>query len=271
MIASSSGWLPFFLADLDHAGDLVRFSFAHEVRDRRVDHQNFERGNAARLVDSLEKVLRDHALERFRQRRANLVLLIGRENVDDTIDGFGRARGVQRSENKVTGGRRGQRQLDRFQVAHFADENDVRVFAQRSAQRVGKGTGVHADFAMLNETVLAAMHEFDRIFDRDDVIVPLQVGVIDHRRERGRFTGTGRTGHEHETLLQHRKFFQDRRQAELVDRQHLRWNETKHGRDAVFLLEEIGTVAQRRPGLRSRSRRRAFLRNVLIFSSGAIS
>jgi hypothetical protein len=56
---------------------------------------------------SFEKILCDDALERFRQRSANLVLLICRENVDDTIDGFGSTGGVKCSENEVTRGGRG--------------------------------------------------------------------------------------------------------------------------------------------------------------------
>jgi hypothetical protein len=31
-----------------------------------------------------------------------------------------------------------QRHLNRFQIAHFADENNVRVLAQSAAQRVAK-------------------------------------------------------------------------------------------------------------------------------------
>ena len=174
------------LADLDHAGDLVRLAFANEVRDRHVDHQNFKRGDAAGLVDPLEKVLRDDAFERFGQRGADLVLLVGRENVDDAVDRFGRARSVQRSENKVTGGGRGQRQLDRFEIAHFTDEQDVRIFAQSAAQGRRKRACVHAHFAVVHEAILAAMHKLDRIFDRDDVIVALHIRVIHHRRQRGR-------------------------------------------------------------------------------------
>ena len=67
------------LADLNHARDLVRFAFADKVRDRHVDDQDLERGDPAGFVDALEKVLRDDAFERFRQRGANLVLLVGRE------------------------------------------------------------------------------------------------------------------------------------------------------------------------------------------------
>ena len=231
------------LADLDHAGDLVGLAFADEVRDRHVDDENFQRGDAARLVDAFEKVLRDDAFERFGKRGANLVLLVGRENVDDTIDCFRRARGVQRAEDKVAGGRGGQRQLDRFQIAHFTDEKDVRVFAQRAAQGGGERVRVHADFAMLHQAILAAMHELDRVFDRDDVIVPLHVGVIHHRRQRGRFAGTGRAGDQDQALLQHRKFLQHRRQTrDLRTVRTLRRDQTEDRRDAVFLLEEIRAV-----------------------------
>ena len=85
----------FLFADLNHARDLMRLRFAHQVRDRGVDDQDFERGEAARFVDSLEKILCDDAFERFGQRGANLVLLIGRENIDHAIDRFGRARSVK--------------------------------------------------------------------------------------------------------------------------------------------------------------------------------
>ena len=82
------GLVALLFSDLNHAGDLVSFGFADEVRDRDVDDQNFERGDPARLVDALEKVLCDHALERFGQGGADLVLLVRRENVDDSVDRF---------------------------------------------------------------------------------------------------------------------------------------------------------------------------------------
>ena len=93
-----------FLADLDHARDLVGLCFANQIRDRDVDHQNFKRSDASRFVDPLEEILRHHPFERFSQGSTDLVLLIRRKNVDDPIDRFGRARGMQGSENQVPGG-----------------------------------------------------------------------------------------------------------------------------------------------------------------------
>ena len=134
MMASSSGWLPMLLADLDHAGDLVGLAFAHEVGDGRGEDQDFQRGHAALLVNPLEEVLGDDALERFGKGRANLVLLLGGEDVDDAVHGLGGAGGVQRAEDQVAGAGGHQGQFDGLQVAQFADQDDVRVFAQRAAQ-----------------------------------------------------------------------------------------------------------------------------------------
>ena len=44
---------------------------------------------------------------------------------------------------------------------------------------------------MVHQAVFALVHEFDRIFDRDDVVLPVLIRVIDHRGQRGGFAGTG--------------------------------------------------------------------------------
>ena len=42
------------LADLDHAGDLVRLAFAHQVGDRSREDEDFQGGYAAFLINALE-------------------------------------------------------------------------------------------------------------------------------------------------------------------------------------------------------------------------
>src|SRR5205823_13045242 len=85
-----------FLADLKHAGDLVRLAFADEVRDGHIDNQNFQSGGAPGPIDAFEKVLRDHALERLGQSGADLVLLVGWKDVDNSVNGLGGAGSMQR-------------------------------------------------------------------------------------------------------------------------------------------------------------------------------
>ena len=70
---------------------------------------------------------------------------------------------MQRSENQVTRGRGLQSQLDRFQVAHLTDEDDVGIFTKRASQGGGEGLGVHADFTVIDQRTMTLVDELDRV------------------------------------------------------------------------------------------------------------
>ena len=82
------------------------------------------------------QALRDDGLEHARELQADLLLLVRREHGDDAVDGLGGVERVQRREDQVAGLGGEQRRLNRFEVAHFADQDDVRVLTQRAAQRL---------------------------------------------------------------------------------------------------------------------------------------
>ena len=101
--------------------------------------------------------------------QANLLLLVRREHRDDAVDGLRRVEGVQRREHQVAGLGGVHRGFDRFHVAHFADQDDVRVLAQGAAQRVGERSRVDADLALVDDALVVAVQVFDRVLDGDDV------------------------------------------------------------------------------------------------------
>ena len=72
--------------------------------------------------------------------QANLLLLRWREDGDDAVDGFDRIQRVQGGENHVAGFGGVQRGGDGFQVAHFADQDHVRILTQSGAQRRARTT-----------------------------------------------------------------------------------------------------------------------------------
>ena len=157
------------LAGLDRRVHLRDLVLADQVADGgRADH-DLVRGHATGAVLGLEQRLRDHRAQRFRQHGAHHFLFRRREDVDDTVDGLGGGAGVQRTEHQVAGLGGGQRQADGFQVAHLAHQDDVRVFAQCRAQRVGEAQRVRPDLALVDQALLAFVHELDRILDREDV------------------------------------------------------------------------------------------------------
>ena len=210
------------------------------------DEQNFQRGDTP-LADLFAEGLRHDALQRFREHHADLVLTVRRELLDDTHRSTGGGGGVQRAEHQVAGFRRFQRDFHGFKVAHFADEHDVRVFTEGGAQRGGERTGMAADFAVVDQALLVGVHEFHRVFNRDDVVGAGPVDVVDHRGQRGRFTRTGRPGDQHQPLVQGAEVADRGRQPQLFEGQDVRGNHTGHHADAVQVAEHVHaeTVAGR--------------------------
>ena len=86
--------------------------------------------------------LADHALERAGQLDPDLLLLVGREHVDDAVDRLRRVLGVQGREDQVAGLGGGQRDRDRLEVAHLADQDDVGVLPQHVLEGVRRRTCV---------------------------------------------------------------------------------------------------------------------------------
>ena len=82
-------------------------------------------------------------------------------HVHQSCNGFRRAVGVQGRKYKVTGKRRFDSDFSGFEVADFADENDVGILTQEGAQSGGK---VQADLLLHLYLIDAGQLEFDGIF-----------------------------------------------------------------------------------------------------------
>ena len=71
--------------------------------------------------------------------------------------------------------------------------------------------------ALVDQAALVLVDVLDRILDREDVLVPLVVDLVDHRRERRRLAAAGRTGDEHQAARPLGERREHRRQAELLE------------------------------------------------------
>ena len=223
---------------LDRRVDLVRLALADLIADRGRGDQDLARGAAAGAVGGRDERLGDDALERNRQLHADLALLVGREDVDDAVDRLRGILGVERGEHQVPGLRRGDRGPDRLEVAHLADEDHVGVLAQRGTQGGGERGRVRSQLALVDQAVPVPVEELDRVLDRDDVVVPAGVDLVDQRRQRRRLARARRPGEQHQPARLARELVHDRRQAQLVDRGDL-------GRDQAERGAERGTLEVR--------------------------
>ena len=76
---------------------------------------------------------------------------------------------MQSSKNEQAGFGRGERKRNRFQVAHLADEDNVRILSKRGFQRHRERFRIAGHFALGDDASLVVVHELDRFLDSDDV------------------------------------------------------------------------------------------------------
>jgi len=164
---------------------------------------------------------------------------MGREDVNNTVDGGSRGIGVQRGEGQVARFGNAQGGFDGFKVAHLSDEDHVGVFAEGGAERICKGVRVGVHFALVHQALLVVMEELDGVLDGDHVFFALGVNLVEHGSQGGGFSRTGRTRHQHETTRFVAKASDDRRQTQGVEVFYFPGNGTKNGGHGAALIENV--------------------------------
>ncbi len=179
----------------DGVVDLVGLALADQVLDGGVHAHDLEYGMEPALIGQ-DQALGDHGAEHHGQLGADLVLLVGREGVDHTVDGLGGAQGVQGGQEQVAGFRRGDGGRDRLDIAHFTEHDHVGRLAQGRAQGAGKGGGVAGDFPLADQALLVRVQVFDRVLDRDDMAAAGPVDLVHEAGQGGGFTVARGAGHQ---------------------------------------------------------------------------
>ncbi len=141
---------------LDRRVDLVGLRLADQIADRRIGDQDLAGDDASLAVGGRQQLLGDDALQRHRELGTDLLLLLGREDVDDPVDRLRRRLRVQGREDEVAGLGRGQRGGDRLEVAHLADQDHVGVLAQRGPQPEREVRRVRADLTLVDDRAFVA-------------------------------------------------------------------------------------------------------------------
>src|SRR5882724_2954285 len=229
---------------LHHRIDLLDFALADEVADGVVRQQDLERRNASLSVGRRKQSLGDDALQRAGDLNPDLLLLLGREDVDDSVDRRGRALRMQRSEDEVTGLRSGERGRDRLEVAHLAHEDHVGVLAESGTQSLAEARCIGPDLALVDDAAFVAVQKLDRVLDREDVLRAVPVDLVDDGGERRRLTGAGRAGDEDEATWLLGQLVQGRRDAELLQGLDLGGDKPKSRPDRLPLEIDVDTEAR---------------------------
>jgi hypothetical protein len=139
-------------------------------------------------------------------------------------------------------GRR-QRGPHRLLVTHLTDQDHVRVLAQHALQGRLERQRVLTHLALVDDRVLVAVEELDRVLDRDDVLVVMGVHPVDHRRERRGLPGAGRSGHEDDPALLVGEVVDRLREVQLLDRLDVGRDRPEDERDRAALVEGVHAEA----------------------------
>src|SRR5690242_8072492 len=146
---------------------------------------------------------------------------------------------MQGAEGEVAGLGNPQCGLNRFKVSHFADEHHVGIFTKGGSQGVAEGLGIGVHLALVYQAILVLVHELDRIFDGDDVIMALSVDLVEHRRQSCRLARAGGTGDQNQPAWFVTELGDDWRQVQLIKRPNLEGNDTEYRAGGATLVKQI--------------------------------
>ena len=221
----------------------MRAAFADHRADRgRRDHDLGGQDETA--ADARKQRLRDDALQRQRELRADLDLPIIGEHVDDAVDRARARVGVQGGQCQMPGFRQRQGRLDRIDVAHLSDQDHVGILPEDPAERAPEGRRVDLDLALLDATQLVGVHVLDGILDRDDVLGRCLVDQIDHRRQRRRFAAAGWTRDQHQPPRPERQLRRMGGKTEFLERRNRARQHAQRERQVTALVIERTTKAR---------------------------
>jgi len=67
----------------------------------------------------------------------------------------------------------------------FTDEHDIRILTEGGTQRFFETLGVQMHLPLVDQAFVAFINKFHRVFDRDDMVLPDLIDVINERRQGG--------------------------------------------------------------------------------------
>ncbi|RMO57057.1 hypothetical protein ALQ39_05749, partial [Pseudomonas amygdali pv. eriobotryae] len=223
---------------LHDALEFGQFIALNQVANGRRAHHHLHRC-ATFAVRGSNQPLGHERLEVIAQVMQQLRTTLFREEVDDPVQRLIGVVGMQGRDRQVAGVGKRQRMLHGLAVTNFADQNHIRSLTQRVLQRRAETAGIDPHLALVDDGLLVAMDEFDRVFNGDDMAAGVAVAVIDQRCQRGRFARAGGTDEQHQAVLFHDHIEQYRRQEQVLETRNIQLDIPRDDGHLVTLHEDI--------------------------------
>ena len=116
------------------------------------------------------QTLRNDPAEGVRQPSSDQLLLGKRKHSNNPLYRFGSIDGMQRGEDKMAGFCRFQSNFNGFPVAHFSHQDYLGRLPKGRPQSQAEGRCVAVQFTLVDRALLMAMHKFNRVFNRHNMV-----------------------------------------------------------------------------------------------------
>jgi hypothetical protein len=108
-----------------------------------------------------------------------------------------------------------------------------------------KVTDVLPKFSLIDQALIRCKHEFDRILDREDVLIHILVDPVEHRADRRTLTRPRHTSQQHHPLVILAEVFHERWQAKLLKRRNRPFDLSSDHADFSKLRHQVDTKTPR--------------------------
>ena len=161
---------------------------------------------------------------------------------------------MQRGQDQVPGLCGVQREAHGLRIPELADHEHVRVLAQRIVETLLEARSVAAHLPLANERLPRNQRVLDGRLQRDDVPPFARVDLLDQRRQRARFPGSGRAADDDEAIRGLRKAQEIGVQVELRQRRLERGEKADGETYAARSAEHVDAEARARDRARKIAR-----------------
>jgi len=158
-------------------------AFANLIRHAIAVGQFFACQNPPLAILAFYQPLVKHHQQVVCQLHANLLLTLGRKNINNPVDRHNRVVSVHTAQHQVTGISRLQGNGDTLMIAHLTDHDNVRSLAEDMSQTFMESFGVQTDFTLVDVTVLVTMQVLNRVFNGNNISRFFSVDQIDQSRK----------------------------------------------------------------------------------------
>ncbi len=93
-----------------------------------------------------------------------------------------------------------------LEIAHFSDDDHIWIFTKNRLDSMPKAFEVFSEFSLMYEGKLILIDELYRIFEGDDMPTHGAVDIVEHRRHSRRFTTSGWSCNQNNSLFSIRYF-----------------------------------------------------------------